>query len=83
MTVLLECFVKSVCFIRVFSGALHMKVWVSIIRTFRLSEHTQVPTRPDKRGSTVQAENEVTITFCFIYVLSIVQHYIQKTVQNT
>ena len=54
MTVLLECFVRSVCvLLEYFSGALHIKVWVSIIWTFRLSEHTQVPTRPDKRGSTI------------------------------
>ena len=36
-----------------FSGALHIKVWVSIIWTFQLSKHILVPTRPDKRGSTV------------------------------
>jgi len=45
MTVLLECFAVSVHSIRVFDWD---SVWVSIIRTFQLSEHTVDPMSSNK-----------------------------------
>ena len=39
--------------LKYFSGALYINVWASIIQMFRLTERTQVPTKPEKRGSTV------------------------------
>ena len=35
------------------NGVRYVNVWASIIQTFQLFEHTQVPLSSDKRGSTV------------------------------
>ena len=54
MTVQLESFVGSVRFIRVFEcSPVYKNSWASIIRTFQLSELTQVPMSLDKRGTTI------------------------------
>jgi len=45
MTVLLECFVVIVHFIRVveWCGVVYINVWVSVIQTFHIFNHTQDP----------------------------------------
>ena len=50
MTVQLKCFVRSVHFIRAFELSFYINVWASIIQTFQLSEHTQVPVSSDEQG---------------------------------
>ena len=41
-----------------------MNEWALIIRTFRLSEHTQGPTSSDNRGTTVLRNSNKSLSLC-------------------
>ena len=56
-----HCFVRGVSFIRVFECNSVYKCMGLHYPNFQLSEHTQVPMRLDKRGSTVNTFSVITI----------------------